>query len=109
MLPSETCLCPHGSPKNRNYRFLPIPYSLKRYFNKYRVLYTSKGSCQQQLPSLIRVKRGKVSLFGFDQTIAAVVAAIDYTDVVGVRVLENEEIVSQHIHLHDRFLRIHRF
>ena len=47
-------------------------------------------------------------LFCFNQTVPAVATTVNDTRPIGLSVLENEEVMTQHIHLQNRFFRVHR-
>ena len=46
-------------------------------------------------------------LFRLDQTVVAILAAVDHTGLVGCIVDEDEELVPQQIHLQDSLLHRH--
>src|SRR5690606_2254579 len=47
--------------------------------------------------------------FGFNQPVPSVPPPVHHIDPVGIRIGEDEETMSQHVHLQDRFLDVHGF
>ena len=61
-----------------------------------------------RLLSFQSVKVGVRSVIRLDETVVAIIAAVDNIDCLRLRIAEDEEVMVQEIHLHDGFLDIHR-